>query len=484
MEWLGAGDYWAARWLLQRGLGALYLVAFVGVLTQFRPLLGERGLLPVNRTLSRLSFRRAPSLFAFGYSDRRLVAVGWAGVALALVAVTGLADRGPVWVPTLVWLALWALYLSVANVGRIFYAFGWESLLLEAGFLAIFLGPGWMEPPLLSILLVRWLLFRVEFGAGLIKLRGDRCWRDLSCLDYHHETQPLPGPFSWRFHHLPRLAHRVEVAGNHAAQLVAPVLLFLPQPFAGIGGGVIIASQLWLVASGNFAWLNWLTIVLAFAALPDAVLAPLLPVEVGELAAAPAWFGWLALAATALVVVLSWWPVRNMASRDQRMNASYNPLHLVNTYGAFGTVTRHRDEIVLEGTDDDPASDDATWHPYEFRAKPGDPYRRPPPTAPYHLRLDWLMWFAAMSPPQAHPWLLELVAKLLDGDPGIRRLLRHDPFAGHGVPRAIRALRYRYRFTTPQERRATGAWWHRSLIGEHLPPLERGGQDGRPRFAT
>jgi hypothetical protein len=149
-----------------------------------------------------------------------------------------------------VWLVLWALYLSIVNVGQTFYGFGWETLLLEAGFLAVFLGPAAQAPPTLVLWLYRWLLFRVEFGAGLIKLRGDRCWRDLTCLDYHHETQPLPGPLSWFFHHLPARLHRVEVLANHATQLVVPFGLFAPQPVAGIAALAIVVTQAWLLISG------------------------------------------------------------------------------------------------------------------------------------------------------------------------------------------------------------------------------------------
>ena len=178
-----------------------------------------------------------------------------------------MTDLVPLWAAMLMWLVLWLLYLSIVNVGQTWYGFGWESLLLEAGFLAIFLGNDETAPPLLVLLLARWLLFRVEFGAGLIKLRGDPCWRDLTCLYYHHETQPMPGPLSWFFHHLPKPLHRVEVAGNHFAQLVVPFALFAPQPVASVAAAIVIVTQLWLVLSGNFAWLNWVTIILAFSAI-------------------------------------------------------------------------------------------------------------------------------------------------------------------------------------------------------------------------
>jgi hypothetical protein len=417
-------------------------------------------------------FGRAPSIFHLRYSDRLLTGVAWAGAALAAAALLGLPEQGPAWLSVAVWLVLWGLYLSVVNVGQTFYGFGWETLLLEAGFLAVFLGPAASAPPTLLLWLDRWLLFRVEFGAGLIKLRGDRCWRDLTCLDYHHETQPLPGPLSWFFHHLPRPLHRVEVLANHATQLVVPFGLFAPQPVARVAAVIIVVTQTWLLVSGNFSWLNLITIVLACAALDDSLLRAVLPVDPPAALADPArWEQAAVVAVTVLVVVLSWRPARNLVARRQLMNASFDPLRLVNTYGAFGAITRVRHEIVLEGTDD-PAPGPATaWREYQFKAKPGDPRRRPRQVAPYHLRLDWLMWFAAMSPPAAHPWLVELVTRLLEGDPATRRLLgRPDPFGDH-PPAVVRARRYRYRFTSPAERRQTGAWWHRDLVGEYLPPL-------------
>src|SRR3954454_3970392 len=197
MSWLHAPDYSIARLLLQRGLGGVYLIAFAVALEQWKPLLGEHGLLPAPRYLARIRFRDAPSLFHYRYSDRLFTVVSAAGIVLSIAVVLGLPDRWPAPAGMLIWLVLWALYLSIVNVGQTFYSFGWESLLLEAGFLAVFLGPAWSAVPAPMVWLFRWLLFRLEFGAGLIKLRGDDCWRDLTCLYYHQETQPMPNPPSW-----------------------------------------------------------------------------------------------------------------------------------------------------------------------------------------------------------------------------------------------------------------------------------------------
>ena len=462
MDWLDADGYWLARWIVQRGVAAVYLVAFVNILAQWRPLLGERGLTPAAEVAAAAD-RWLPTLFRHGVSDRHAIVVAWIGAGVSTTLVLGVPQAGPWWLPLIAFAVLWVLYLSYVTIGRVWYAFGWETLLLEAGVLAAFLGSDAVAPPWLVLLLIRWLVFRVEFGAGLIKLRGDACWRDFTCLEYHHETQPLPNRMSWWFHHLPRPLHRVEVAANHLTQLVMPFGLFAPQPVAGIAGATIIATQAWLVLSGNFSWLNTVTMVLAVTALPDPWLS-WVPVDPPvSVAPAPTGYVLLVVALTVMVIALSLrGPVRNLFSPRQRMNTSHDPLRLVNSYGAFGSITRVRYELVIEATADaEPLAKDATWQAYEFRAKPGDPARAPRQVAPYHLRLDWLMWFAAMDAvPTGHVWFQRLLSRLLAADPTVLRLLAHDPLDG-GRPTAVRVLRYRYRFTTLQQRHQTGAWWMR-----------------------
>jgi hypothetical protein len=470
MDWLAAPDYWLARLVFQRLLAGIYLMAFLVTLNQFRPLLGERGLLPAPLFIRTVPFRRSPSLFYLRYSDRLLVGVALSGTILAAGAALGGPDRVPSAVGMLWWALLWALYLSIVNIGQTFYSFGWESLLCETGFLAIFLGPSTTTPSFTLILLMRWLVFRVEFGAGMIKVRGDRCWRDLTCLYYHHETQPMPNPLSWYFHHLPKRIHRFEVLGNHFAQLVAPWFLFAPQPLPTLAGIVIVGTQSWLLLSGNFAWLNAITIALAISAFDNAALGRILPLRAGSTEWHP-WYVGLVLAVTLLILLLSYRPARNLLSRHQIMNASFDPFHIVGTYGAFGSITKERYEVVIEGTEDAVLTRQTKWLEYEFKGKPGDVRRRPPQVAPYHLRLDWLMWFAALSSPMYHEWFLPLLGKLLEADRPVLRLLARDPFAGRR-PRFVRALFYLYRFTTPKEHRETGAWWSRELVGDYLPPVQ------------
>lgn len=472
LTWVSEQGAWFGRWVLQRGLGVVYVLAFLVAANQFRPLVGGRGLLPVTDFLDRVRFRQAPSVFHLGYSDRMFGIVAWGGVALSAAATLDLPALGPAWLTPLVWLILWAAYLSIVSVGQIFYGYGWESLTCEAGFLAIFLGPSDVAAPAVVLLLFRWLLLRVELGAGLIKLRGDPCWKQLTCTEYHHETQPLANPLSWLFHQLPRPLHRAEVLANHATQLVVPFGLLLPQPVAGIAAAVMVVTQGWLFLSGNFAWLNLVTMVLGLSVLGEGVLGAVVPAVPPAAAGAvePAWL-WAPAAVVALgVAALSWPVVRNMASPGQAMNASFDPLRLVNTYGAFGSVTRTRYELVVEGTRDADPSGDAAWEAYEFKGKPGDPGRMPPQVAPYHLRLDWQMWFSAMSPRPRRRWFPRFVAALLRADEQVLGLLRHDPFDG-APPSFVRVLRYRYRFTTVAERREVGRWWDRELTGVFLHPV-------------
>ncbi|MGV9630214.1 lipase maturation factor family protein [Streptomyces sp. NPDC003487] len=471
MDWFTAPDYWLSRLVFQRALAGLYLIAFLAAALQFRALLGERGMLPIPRFTARVPFRRAPSLFHLRYSDRLFAGCAWAGCAVSAALLAGVDGYLPLGAAIALWLVPWALYLSIVNVGQTWYSFGWESLLLETGFLAAFLGNDDVAPPVVVLFLLRWILFRVEFGAGLIKMRGDACWRKLTCLDHHHETQPMPGPLSWFFHHLPKPLHRVEVAANHVTQLIVPFLLFAPQPVATAAASLMIVTQLWLVLSGNFAWLNWITIVLAVPALrfPDGGAPASAP------ATAPLWYEVVVLAVAALLVFLSYHPVVNMISRRQVMNRSFDPLHLVNTYGAFGSVSRVRYEVVVEGTLDDVPREDSDWREYEFKGKPGDPGRWPRQFAPYHLRLDWLMWFAALSPAYAGAWFEGLVERLLENDRDTLRLLRRSPFPPGTPPRHVRARLFRYRYTTWRELRETGACWNRTYVREYLPPTRLAG---------
>ena len=466
----GMQGYWLTRFVFQRGLGLVYLIAFTAALNQFRPLLGERGLLPVASYVKQVTFREAPSLFHFCPKNVAFTAAAWLGIVLSCLAVTGISDRYATWFSMSVWGMLWILYLSFVNVGQTFYAFGWESILLEAGFFTVFLGSGNVAPQKIMIWILRWILFRVMFGAGLIKLRGDPCWRDMTCLDYHYETQPMPNPLSWYFHWGPAWTHSAGVWFNHFVELVVPFGYLAPQPVSSIAGLFTIVFQGFIMLSGNLSWLNFLTIVLAIPTLDDRLFAALIPLRPQALDAPGTIYKMATVAIAIMVAILSIGPIRNMLSKRQMMNFSYNPLHLVGTYGAFGGITRTRYEVVVEGTDEFILSPSTKWREYEFKGKPGDPGRRPPQIAPYHLRLDWLMWFAAMSEYYNHPWFVNFMAKLLQADADTLSLLRTNPFPTQ-PPRYVRAELYEYHFTTPEERRQTGHWWKRQLTGSYFPAV-------------
>jgi len=474
--------YWLTRFLFLRLLGLIYLVAFLIAVHQFRPLAGEHGLLPAPQFLRAVTaaygagpdrFFRLPTLFWLGATDAAFAAAAWAGVALASCVVLGLANA-----PMMA--ALWILYMSFVHVGQLFYGYGWEMLLLETGFLAIFLCPLASPHPFprstppspIVIVLLRWLAFRLMFGAGLIKLRGDPCWRDLTCMLYHYETQPLPNPLSFYLHQMPAWFHRGEVVFNHFVELIVPWFVFGPRRLRHAAGAFLVAFQALLILSGNLSFLNWLTIAVCVSCfddglwsrlVPGALRARITPPDV-HTEAAPS--RRVALRALAVVIgVLSVNPVLNMLSPGQMMNATFDPFELVNTYGAFGSIGRERDEIVLEGTyDTDPAT--ARWIAYEFKCKPGDVDRRPCVVSPYHHRLDWQMWFAAMSQAEDEPWLFHLVDKLLRGDPAVLSLMADGPFR-RAPPRYIRAELFRYRFAIGDRR----AWWRRTRQGTYLPPL-------------
>jgi hypothetical protein len=420
-------------------------------------------------------FLRLPSLFWFAHSDDALLAAAWAGFVLACVVMAGFANA-------LLLTVLWLLYMSFVHAGQEWYGYGWEIQLLETGFLAIFLCPlldarpfPKRAPPLLVIGLFRWLIFRIMLGAGLIKIRGDAVWRNGTALYYHFETQPLPGPLSRWFHFLPRGVLKAGVWYNFLAELAAPWFVFWPRLARHIAGCIIVLLQLILIFSGNLSFLNWLTIVPALACFDDGFWAKLLPgalVRRAKEAAAQAEPSRPMLISSrilaGIIALLSIQPVVNMLSPRQIMNTSFDPLDLVNTYGAFGTVGQERLNVVFEGTRDEKSGDSADWKPYPYKGLPVDLYKPPPQVAPYQLRLDWQMWFAAMSSPEEYPWTLTLVSKLLHNDPGALSLFAGNPFPGK-PPRYIRAVLYRYSFAPPGN--AAGRYWNRERLGNWLPPM-------------
>jgi hypothetical protein len=472
------------RFAILRLLGCVYAVAFLAAAKQILPLIGSHGLLPVDSFLAQVKnalgstgdgFMRLPSLFWFVHSDTVLQVAAWAGFALSVVVVAGYANA-------LVMAVLWGLYMSFVHVGQDWYGYGWEIQLLETGFLAIFLCPlldgrpfPKREPPLVVLWLFRWLIFRIMVGAALIKLRGDAVWRDLTALYYHFETQPIPNPLSRWFHFLPHWILKAGVLFNYLAELVAPFFAFYPGLGRHIAGVVLVVFQLTLIAGGNLSFLNWLTIVPALACFDDSFWSRLLPgalsrraEDAAEVAQPSLGMQRSAWVLAAVIGLLSIKPVFNLVSPDQIMNTSFDPLELVNTYGAFGSVGRERLNVVFQGTDTDMPNSQAVWKDYTYAALPVELDRRPRQIAPYQPRVDWQMWFAAMGRLEQYPWTVHLVWKLLHNDPGALSLLGPNPFP-QKPPHYIRAVLYRYQFVPAS--RSSGAWWKREEVGLWLPPL-------------
>jgi hypothetical protein len=476
--------YWLTRFVILRLLGVIYAVAFLVVINQIVPLIGSNGLLPVGIYLKQVSaalgsvgagFVRLPSLFWFSHTDTVLLTTAWIGFALSLVVVAGYANA-----PLLA--VLWFLYMSFVHAGQDWYGYGWEIQLTETGFLAIFLCPlldmrpfPRRAPPMPIIILFRWLICRIMLGSGLIKFRGDKIWRNGTALYYHFVTQPIPGPLSRWFHFLPHTALKIGVWFNWLAELVAPWFVFWPRLTRHIAGTVIVLFQIFIILSGNLSFLNWLTIVPALACFDDGFWSRLLPrilVRKAQAAAGRAEESQpmqnTALVVAVVIGLLSIQPAINMLSTGQIMNTSFDPLDLVNTYGAFGTVGQERLNVVFEGTMDEKLDDKANWKPYIYKGLPVSLDKMPPQIAPYQLRLDWQMWFAAMSSADQYPWTYNLVWKLLHNDLGAVSLFADNPFP-HNPPRYVRAVLYRYAFAKPGN--PQGLWWNRQQMGIWIPAI-------------
>lgn len=425
-------------------------------------------MLPARLFVERIKFKQAPSIFFLNCSDRFFMIMGWFGLALSVFALSGLSENYGWAVHLAVWILLWAIYMSFINVGQTFYGFGWESLLLEAGFLAIFLGPANVEAPVVVMWMYRWLIFRVMFGAGLIKLRGDQCWRDLTCMDYHYLTQPVPNPWSWYWHQLPSWFQKCSVFSTHIVELIVPFFVFLPAPICYVGGILIIGFQAMLIISGNLSWLNWITIAVCIPCFDDAFFQYFMFLQMPEVETSSRLFMGVLVALSTVVAVFSIRPVLNLLTPSQAMNTSYDVLRIVNTYGAFGSISKRRMEVVIQGTSDARPTTKTEWKEYEFKVKPGDVSRRPGWMSPYHYRIDWQMWFAAMGSYQQHPWLLNLIAKFLQGDSDALSLIAKNPFPDE-PPKFIQATLFEYKFTEYGDE--SGNWWVRKPMGQYMVPL-------------
>jgi predicted DCC family thiol-disulfide oxidoreductase YuxK len=474
--------YLAAAALFTRLLGLCYLIAFVSLWVQVDGLVGEHGILPIGRYLEWVRGQTGterywllPTLCWVSSSDAFLHGLCGAGALAGLCLAAG-------FLPAVSAAAAWALYLSVAIAGQVFLQFQWDFLLLEAGLLAVFLvsprklrfGAGLAVSPV-ALWLLRWLLFRLMFSSGWVKLAsGDSNWRQLTALRFHYETQPLPPWTAWFMHQLPPWFQTVSTLFLFFVELIVPFLYFAPRRLRVFACAMTVLLQVLIAGTGNYAFFNLLTVALAVLLLDDQSV----PERWARAAAsAPPSRRWPRSVLAGLAVVAIFASSVEFAASLDRSLALPAPvvaavrrlgvLRSFNGYGLFMVMTTERPEIIVEGS-----SDGITWRPYEFRWKPGDPSRRPRFVAPHQPRLDWQMWFAALGGYGENLWVEAFLQRLLDGSPELVGLLARNPFPG-APPSYVRALLYDYRFTDADERRTTGAWWRRRLLGLYCPVVER-----------
>jgi predicted DCC family thiol-disulfide oxidoreductase YuxK len=509
-------QHFLVRGLFLRSLAIIYLIAFISLWSQIIGLVGQNGILPAKSTMENLQqqvtaanigverYHLFPTLAWFGTSDRALHWQCALGVLFSVLLLIGFAPA-----PCL--FLVWLIYLSLSTICREFLGFQWDILLLETGFLAIFFAPlsllpRWvgrapsravepgksvatprlartLAPPSRSVLwLLRWLLFCLMFQSGCVKLlSGDPTWRNLTVLTFHYETQPLPTWIGWYAHQLPVWFQKTSTALMFTIELALPFLIFAPRRPRFFACATLIALQILILLTGNYCFFNFLTIILCFTLLDDAALNYLIPknfkrffsVPPSTLESSVPWLrriinfalacvflGTSALQFSSMFRLRIPWPKQIIAAYEW-----ISPFRTFSSYGLFAVMTTSRPEIIIEGS-----NDGITWFEYEFKYKPGDLKRRPRFVAPHQPRLDWQMWFAALSDYRHNPWFVNFCLRLLQGSPEVLTLLERNPFP-NAPPRYIRAIVYDYHFTDIATCRKTGAWWRREHKGDYLPAI-------------
>ncbi|MDH4282380.1 MAG: lipase maturation factor family protein [Myxococcales bacterium] len=466
-----------SSWLFARALGGVLLVAFVSLGVQAQGLFGASGVTPVSAFVASAKraghgFWRHPSALWWASTDAMITSVWIVGMVAAIALLVGLLPK--------IALALsWFAYLSFVSVGWPFMSFQWDTLLLEVSFTAFFFVPWCLrdrlaqhpEPHPVARWALWWLLFRLVFRSGIVKLSsGDPTWADLSALTYHYWTQPLPTAFAWYANRLPDGVQTLSCLLMFFIELGAPILIWIPRPWARRTAAAAIVTLMLLIAlTGSYGFFNLLTIVLCIPLLDDHLLQRIVPsrfVPPAKPEHAARWHTWPGVAPAAVIAISAvMFFTGTFGERVPSWLSPVYPFGTFNNYGLFAVMTTERPEIELEGT-----LDGKTWKPYVFRYKPGPLDRAPVWAAPHQPRLDWQMWFAALGDYRRNPWLANLITRLLEGEPSVLRLLGENPFEDQ-PPKQVRALVYRYGFTNSEERNATGNWWKRTDRALYAPIL-------------
>lgn len=479
VEALGRDRFAFATALFLRGLALIHLIAFTSYWMQLAGLVGPHGLLPagpffeaVHRQLGSGAWLQLPSLCWIFGAERFLPVLCAAGIAVSVLLFAGIA-------PALCLALLWAGYLTLVTAGQAFYGYQWDSLLLETTLLAIGIAPwSWrplwhsIEPPRAARWLLWWLLFRLMFLSGAVKLAsGDPVWRNLTALAFHYETQPLPTPLAWFAHQLPLPLHRLCCAVMFGIELLAPFFIFAPRRQRHGAALLILGLMLLISLTGNYTFFDFLTIALCLLCLDDAWWARWfkLPIITLGTRCAPRWI-LLPIAAfvfpfTLLQGVARLTRASTLPAAYWKIQQAIDPFRSLNSYGLFAVMTTTRPELIIEGSEDG-----HDWLAYELPHKPGDLNRRPDFIAPLQPRLDWQLWFAALEDPRQNPWLFSLCDHLLKGTPEVLALLAHNPFPTQ-PPHFVRVIRYEYHFTDPAVRSRLGHWWRRTPLDYYVEPF-------------
>jgi lipase maturation factor 1 len=466
------------QWIFLRLLAAIYLIAFASFAAQMLGLIGSRGITPAQDYLRQVAagvgpirYVALPTVFWWDSSDRVLEVAVYFGMVFSILALFGRRQR-------LALIACWVLYLSFMSATPVFLGFQWDELLLEAGFLAIFFARSAWGLRVVAWL-YRWLVFRLYFLSGYVKLGShDPTWAHLTALEYHFHTQPLPTVIAWYADKLPRSILRAGTFGTLAIELGAPFLIFAPRRLRQAGAWAMLALQILIFLTGNYAFFNLLTMALIVFLFDDQALSfvsfrfvrfrrragpkPVArPSRAGKVVYAVLTVVLLTLGISRIFETVE----RGLPEPLLTLARVAGPFQIVNGYGLFANMTQTRPEIVVEGSDDG-----EHWQPYEFRYKPGPLDRAPRWVQPHQPRLDWQMWFAALGSYRDNPWFVGFVLRLLQGSPEVLGLLERNPFPDR-PPRLIHAELYEYSFSDWETHRRTGAWWQRRFLGEYLPAV-------------
>ena len=520
----GAGDRVLPRWLFLRALGLIYFSAFFSLSFQIRGLIGPQGILPAHPYLQEVAVQLgharywfAPTLLWISSSSAMLVTLCWLGMLASALLVFNIWPRAGL-------LICFVCFLSFISAAQDFSSYQSDGMLLEAGFISLFFAPrgfrpGWGEfslPSRASLFLLQWEWFRIYFESGVVKIAsGDPQWRHMTAMDEYYQNGPLPTWIGWYVQHLPHWFHASATVATLVLELALVWMLWLPRRFRIACFFVVTLWQIPVILTANYAFLNYLVLVLGFLLLDDRFLMRFLPrrqrpwlaPRVGSecgtgtsaaksnpdthsvgrteelatrepdagpvrnhsrlapfklvLAAVP--MIWIFYASTAQLL----WMFSHAIPLPSAPVSALEPFRIANQYGLFAVMTRGRYEIEFQGS-----QDGRTWIPYQFRNKPQDPGERPRIYAPYQPRFDWNLWFASLGSWRENAIVPYTEAHLLSNDADVLALFRANPFPAN-PPAEVRAVLWQYWFTSMTEQRAHGLWWRRQFLGLYAPTLNR-----------